>query len=274
VQYEGALYLLATDAGYLDEPSIVWERLNEIDGDTEYVDANFQLVGASERQQTLFSNRQEQPIYDNGPHQQYQQLPTNEDRITSSRDDSSREVPSDFDNDGAATTRDEVRAVHATQSVGSAGTRHEDLDPDYLMALRLQEEEEALAQRAKGGSSINIAPRPLEPIGADRDASFANVSESDESYGGGGGGLRETSESESLPLTSDGQVLMSAEELEEQRKAELYYAQQKRQLDAQTAHLQQQHLVMENEEQQRRASQVQQQQQQQQSSATGRGSDW
>jgi hypothetical protein len=275
VQYEGALYLLATDAGYLDEPSIVWERLNEIDGDTEYVDANFQLVGASERQQTLFSNRQEQPIYDNGPHQQYQQLPTNEDRITSSRDESSREVPSDFDNDGAATTRDEVRAVHATQSAGSAGTRHEDLDPDYLMALRLQEEEEALAQRAKGGSSINIAPRPLEPIGADRDASFANVSESDESYGGGGGGgLRETSESESLPLTSDGQVLMSAEEFEEQRKAELYYAQQKRQLDAQTAHLQQQHLVMENEEQQRRASQVQQQQQQQQSSATGRGSDW
>lgn len=233
------------------------------------MDANFQRVGASERQQTLFSNRQEQPIYDSAL-QQYQQLPTDGDRIASGQDEGSRDVSSasDFEYDGAAGNRDEIRGVRTTQGVESADARRngrEDLDSDYLLALRLQEEEEARAQRAKGGPAVTIAPRSLQPIGADRDTSSANMSESDESYGGGG--LRETSEDDSFPLTAGGQVVLSEEELEEQRKAELYYAQQKRQLDAQTVHLQQQHRMMEQEEQQRRASQ----QQQQQAAAAGQG---
>lgn len=30
LQYEGELYLLATDQGYLNQPDLVWEKLNEV----------------------------------------------------------------------------------------------------------------------------------------------------------------------------------------------------------------------------------------------------
>jgi len=29
-QYEGELYLLATDQGYINQPDLVWEKLNEV----------------------------------------------------------------------------------------------------------------------------------------------------------------------------------------------------------------------------------------------------
>jgi len=38
---DGHLYLLVTDLGYANSPAIVWERLDVIDGDTEYFNANF-----------------------------------------------------------------------------------------------------------------------------------------------------------------------------------------------------------------------------------------
>ena len=39
--FGGQLFLLVTDLGYQREPSVVWELLDEIDGDTEYVDGSF-----------------------------------------------------------------------------------------------------------------------------------------------------------------------------------------------------------------------------------------
>ncbi|CAB9501228.1 terminal hydrolase MINDY-2 [Seminavis robusta] len=40
-KHEGLLYLLVTDLGYANVPNVVWEKLDVIDGDTEYVDAGF-----------------------------------------------------------------------------------------------------------------------------------------------------------------------------------------------------------------------------------------
>jgi ubiquitin carboxyl-terminal hydrolase MINDY-1/2 len=42
-KYEGHLYLLVTDFGYADVASVVWEKLDVIDGDTEYVDGQFKV---------------------------------------------------------------------------------------------------------------------------------------------------------------------------------------------------------------------------------------
>jgi len=39
----GLLYLLVTDQGFLNESQIVWEVLNETDGDTQWVDSSFNL---------------------------------------------------------------------------------------------------------------------------------------------------------------------------------------------------------------------------------------
>ncbi|XP_021754071.1 ubiquitin carboxyl-terminal hydrolase MINDY-1-like [Chenopodium quinoa] len=38
---DGELYLLATDQGYMNQPDLVWEKLNEINGDTLFMTSNF-----------------------------------------------------------------------------------------------------------------------------------------------------------------------------------------------------------------------------------------
>ncbi|KAL0343676.1 UNVERIFIED_CONTAM: Ubiquitin carboxyl-terminal hydrolase MINDY-1 [Sesamum angustifolium] len=40
-KYEGALYILVTDQGYINQPDLVWEKLNEVNGDTVYLMGNF-----------------------------------------------------------------------------------------------------------------------------------------------------------------------------------------------------------------------------------------
>jgi len=42
VKHLECLYVLVTDAGYADQPGVVWERLDVIDGDTEYTNAHFE----------------------------------------------------------------------------------------------------------------------------------------------------------------------------------------------------------------------------------------
>ncbi|XP_054824455.1 uncharacterized protein LOC129322269 isoform X2 [Prosopis cineraria] len=40
-KYEDELYLLATDQGYINQPDLVWEKLNEVNGDTLFMTGNF-----------------------------------------------------------------------------------------------------------------------------------------------------------------------------------------------------------------------------------------
>lgn len=40
---EGELYLLATDQGYMNQPDLVWEKLNEVNGDTLFMTSNFKI---------------------------------------------------------------------------------------------------------------------------------------------------------------------------------------------------------------------------------------
>ncbi|KAL3925567.1 MAG: hypothetical protein SGILL_000318 [Bacillariaceae sp.] len=42
-KHEGHLFLLVTDFGYADVSSVVWEKLDVIDGDTEYVNGDFKV---------------------------------------------------------------------------------------------------------------------------------------------------------------------------------------------------------------------------------------
>lgn len=47
LKHEGEIYTLVTDQGYIAEPRAVWERLSNIDGDTQYVNENFQVAATS-----------------------------------------------------------------------------------------------------------------------------------------------------------------------------------------------------------------------------------
>ena len=49
VHVDNELYLLATDLGYLHERDIVWERLNQIDGDSVLCDGEFRLLDLQAR---------------------------------------------------------------------------------------------------------------------------------------------------------------------------------------------------------------------------------
>lgn len=40
-KFEGELYLLATDQGYMNQPNLVWEKLNEVNGDTLFMTSSF-----------------------------------------------------------------------------------------------------------------------------------------------------------------------------------------------------------------------------------------
>ncbi|XP_073012762.1 uncharacterized protein [Typha latifolia] len=40
-KYNGELYLLATDQGYINQPDLVWEKLNEVNGDSVFMMGNF-----------------------------------------------------------------------------------------------------------------------------------------------------------------------------------------------------------------------------------------
>jgi hypothetical protein len=40
-KHNGTLYLLVTDLGYANVPDVVWEKLDDINGDTEYADQDF-----------------------------------------------------------------------------------------------------------------------------------------------------------------------------------------------------------------------------------------
>ncbi|XP_051114739.1 uncharacterized protein LOC127240228 [Andrographis paniculata] len=40
-KYEGELYILVTDQGYINQPDLVWEKLNEVNGDSVYMTGDF-----------------------------------------------------------------------------------------------------------------------------------------------------------------------------------------------------------------------------------------
>ncbi|MCH94269.1 protein FAM63A, partial [Trifolium medium] len=40
-KFEGELYLLVTDEGYINLPDLVWEKLKEVNGDTLFMTGNF-----------------------------------------------------------------------------------------------------------------------------------------------------------------------------------------------------------------------------------------
>ncbi|KAM7258897.1 hypothetical protein ACFE04_014638 [Oxalis oulophora] len=49
-KYESELYILATDQGYINQPDLVWEKLNEVNGDTVFMTSNFKEFKVEESQ--------------------------------------------------------------------------------------------------------------------------------------------------------------------------------------------------------------------------------
>ena len=47
-KHQGTLYLLVTDQGFLEQADTVWETLDDVQGDTVYVDQDFNISNQSQ----------------------------------------------------------------------------------------------------------------------------------------------------------------------------------------------------------------------------------
>ncbi|KAI3505389.1 hypothetical protein L1887_27508 [Cichorium endivia] len=56
-KFEGELYILATDQGYLNQPDLVWEKLNEVNGNTVFVNDNFKEFNAQNQERRTWDER-------------------------------------------------------------------------------------------------------------------------------------------------------------------------------------------------------------------------
>ncbi|KAL7160224.1 hypothetical protein ABFS83_01G079100 [Erythranthe nasuta] len=56
VKHEGELYILATDQGFIHEPDLVWEKLNEVNGNTVYMTGYFKEFKMSDRSNSTWDS--------------------------------------------------------------------------------------------------------------------------------------------------------------------------------------------------------------------------
>ncbi|XP_009772020.1 uncharacterized protein [Nicotiana sylvestris] len=56
-KFEGELYILATDQGYINQSDLVWEKLNEVNGDTIYVTGNFKEFKVEDNSNTKWDQQ-------------------------------------------------------------------------------------------------------------------------------------------------------------------------------------------------------------------------
>uniref|UniRef100_M1C2T5 MINDY deubiquitinase domain-containing protein n=1 Tax=Solanum tuberosum TaxID=4113 RepID=M1C2T5_SOLTU len=65
-KFEGELYILATDQGFINQPDLVWEKFNEVNGNTIYVTSNFKEFKVEDNANTTWD---QQSAMDSTAHQ-------------------------------------------------------------------------------------------------------------------------------------------------------------------------------------------------------------
>ncbi|TMX01472.1 hypothetical protein EJD97_024435 [Solanum chilense] len=56
-KFEGELYILATDQGFINQPDLVWEKFNEVNGNTIYVTSNFKEFKVEDNANTTWDQQ-------------------------------------------------------------------------------------------------------------------------------------------------------------------------------------------------------------------------
>ena len=153
--YGGQLFLLVTDLGYQREPSVVWELLDEIDGDTGYVDGGFVKA---------------RPLSFASPELL---LVPGQGASSSLKPPSSPPAPMAAAADVALAGAEEPWSEEGTvahRSEGAAVPANDAIDADLLLALQLQGEEEAAARDLRGATAARPTPSSSASAGrGDRD---------------------------------------------------------------------------------------------------------
>ncbi|KAH8053338.1 Lys48-specific deubiquitinase [Aureococcus anophagefferens] len=158
-KYEGHIYVLVTDVGYQHEASIVWEKLDGVDGDTEFVDGEFRV--ARPKSTLAPSTRQTDGADADADYLVALQLQQESDEsaaraLLSLRDDGGPAAPV-------------AAAVEVAPDATSEEKRSQE-DADYRAALALQfddaEDDGALAERPARGEPAPRAAGRRAPAAA------------------------------------------------------------------------------------------------------------
>eukprot|EP01135_Chromosphaera_perkinsii_P008486 Nk52_evm54s1360 gene=Nk52_evmTU54s1360 len=145
---DGRLFLLLTDYGFLREP-VVWEVLDNIDGDGDFVDGEFKLVNLKEPQPTedadylLALSLQEQDLQER----------ENRERNAASGNNRAGQVSSLQANASCETPTDGSVPVSTTQS-----------EQDMMFAMRLQEEEQRQLEEERRKQLLEERRREQEEL--------------------------------------------------------------------------------------------------------------
>ena len=130
---DGQLYLLATDIGYLQERDIVWERLNQVDGDSTLCDGDFRALDLEMRAATQAAAAAEA---------------AEAAEIAAAADAAEAEAAARSVGGGGGGGGGGYATYPASAHSAAAATGVDPgLDPDYALALALQREEQAAADQ-------------------------------------------------------------------------------------------------------------------------------
>eukprot|EP01038_Epipyxis_sp_PR26KG_P010797 gene10797-14495_t len=166
--YNGQIFVLVTDLGYLNEPNVVWELLDRIDGNSEYYNSNFlPLSSVQDVSQplnypdvlldgTIIPNVDSQPSTGNpdfyvGTVARPTSIPANNNNSSRIQEQSAIVAGKQNTNplDGSLPTGHH-NPLHEKQD-----NYEKDVDQDYLMAMQLQMEENSALNNTNRNNNIN-----------------------------------------------------------------------------------------------------------------------
>ena len=139
-KHKKELFLLVTDQGFLTEPAVVWETLNNIEGDGYFVNSDFKTV-------TLESQG---PLLSNSPRKTQASPGTASGGNNSSNTSSPVKTNLDYAKSLSQEDKDYLIALSLQQDTSSQSSRTDSPiqatgDSDLQLAVKLQEEENKLA---------------------------------------------------------------------------------------------------------------------------------
>ena len=193
-KHAGELYLLATDIGFLQERDIVWERLNQVDGDSTLCDGLFKALDLEMRAAVAARDAAEA-----AEAAEVAAAMDAADAAAMQQGGGGGGYPGGYDAQPVVGTpiggprQAHGRAQgHAQGGGGQGGGGHGEMDPDYALALALQREEEEQAQTHAAAQPAprhhNPAPRPNNPAPSARGGAPRPTAPPQQ--GGGGGSAR------------------------------------------------------------------------------------
>jgi len=144
---KGELYLLATDYGYLHEEEVVWERLNQVDGDSLLCDSSFRVIDFEARDAARIAAAEAaeaEAIADAADAAEAQRL-AQAHSLSEGHPPPQAYMPP---------------VAYSAEHTGIHPTAAELEDPDFALALQLQREEEAAVaaeQRQRQHQDVPVA---------------------------------------------------------------------------------------------------------------------